>query len=276
MNNKNIYCNNCGLKGHIQRDCRNPVLSCGNLIFRTDEVSPKVLMIQRKDSLCYIEFIRGKYDIYNIDYIQILIDKFTNEEKKRIINYSFDDLWSLLWLIEKTEIQKNNDYLKGYDKFSRLTKGFHFKKKDIFINLKYFIERSQTNYLMTEWEFPKGKRNYRESDLECAKREFSEETNYKENDYILIENIKPFTEEFIGENHIRYKYIYYIGYLTNYDHEVFIDFNNRDQFTELSDIKWVTKEEALLLLRDYHNTRSKVINKLFSFIDSLSEKYILV
>ena len=47
MNNKNIYCNNCGLKGHIQRDCRNPVLSCGNLIFRTDEVSPKVLMIKK-------------------------------------------------------------------------------------------------------------------------------------------------------------------------------------------------------------------------------------
>ena len=27
-------------------------------------------MIQRKDSLCYIEFIRGKYDVFNIDYMQ--------------------------------------------------------------------------------------------------------------------------------------------------------------------------------------------------------------
>ena len=76
-----IYCNNCGLKGHIQRGCRNPVLSCGNLIFRKDTEEPKVLMIQRKDSLCYIEFIRGKYDVFNIDYIQILIDKFTLDEK---------------------------------------------------------------------------------------------------------------------------------------------------------------------------------------------------
>ena len=42
-------------------------------------------MIQRKDSLCYIEYLRGKYDIYNIPYIQILIDKCSTEEKERII-----------------------------------------------------------------------------------------------------------------------------------------------------------------------------------------------
>ena len=56
-----IYCNNCGLKGHMQRDCRNPVLSCGNLIFRKDTEEPKVMMIQRKDSLCFIDLIRGGY-----------------------------------------------------------------------------------------------------------------------------------------------------------------------------------------------------------------------
>ena len=75
-------------------------------------------------------------------------------------------IMSSLWLIEKTEIQKNNNYLKGYDKFSRLTKGF-ILKKDVFINLKYFIENSDTNYLMTEWEFQKVKEII-ESDLEMC------------------------------------------------------------------------------------------------------------
>ena len=32
-----IYCNNCGLKGHMYKDCKQPVLSCGNLIFRKDK-----------------------------------------------------------------------------------------------------------------------------------------------------------------------------------------------------------------------------------------------
>jgi 8-oxo-dGTP pyrophosphatase MutT (NUDIX family) len=271
-----IYCNNCGLKGHIQRDCRNPVLSCGNLLFRTDKDEDQVLMIQRKDSLCFIEFIRGKYDVYNIDYIQILIDKFTIDEKRSIINNSFDELWSTLWMIDIETIQKNSDYHKGHDKFMRLSNGFHFKKRDIFINLQYFVDNSKTNYMMTEWEFPKGRRNYRESDLECAKREFSEETNYNCDDYKLIMNLEPFTEEFVGENRVRYKYLYYIGYLTNLEKEVFIDITNKDQVTELKDIKWVTKRESLEMIRDYHHTRFKIINDIFDFIDSLSEKYILV
>tara|TARA_Y100001970_G_C14169367_1_gene823229 strand:- start:469 stop:1302 length:834 start_codon:yes stop_codon:yes gene_type:complete len=274
--NSIIYCNNCGLKGHIQRDCRNPVLSCGNLIFRKDTEEPQVLMIQRKDSLCFIEFIRGKYDVYNIDYIQILIDKFTIDEKTEIINKSFDELWSTLWMIDMDNIQKNNDYNKGYDKFKRLKDGFVYKKRDIFINLQYFVDNSKTSYLMTEWEFPKGRRNYRESDLDCAVREFQEETNYREDDYRLIMNISPFTEEFVGENRVRYKYLYYIGYLLNHDKVVCIDKDNKDQVTELKDIKWVTKSEALSMIRDYHHTRFKIINDIFHLIDSLSEKYILV
>ena len=271
-----IYCNNCGLKGHIQRDCRNPVLSCGNLLFRKDKDEPMVLMIQRKDSLCFIEFIRGKYDVFNIDYIQILVDKFTIDEKRSIINSSFDELWSTLWMIDIDTIQKNSDYHKGHDKFMRLSTGFHFKKRDIFINLQYFIDNSKINYLMTEWEFPKGRRNKGESNLECAKREFHEETNYNEDDYKLIMNLEPFTEEFLGENRVRYKYLYYVGCLTNLEKEVFIDESNKDQVTELKDIKWVTKSESLEMIRDYHHTRFKIINDIFDFIDSLSEKYILV
>jgi 8-oxo-dGTP pyrophosphatase MutT (NUDIX family) len=261
-----IYCNNCGLKGHIQRDCRNPVLSCGNLLFRKDKDEPMVLMIQRKDSLCFIEFIRGKYDVFNIDYIQILVDKFTIDEKRSIINSSFDELWSTLWMIDIDTIQKNSDYHKGHDKFMRLSTGFHFKKRDIFINLQYFIDNSKINYLMTEWEFPKGRRNKGESNLECAKREFHEETNYNEDDYKLIMNLEPFTEEFVGENRVRYKYLYYVGCLTNLEKEVFIDESNKDQVTELKDIKWVTKSESLEMIRDYHHTRFMIIIDIFDFI----------
>ena len=54
-------------------------------------------MIQRKNiELCYIEF-RCKYDIYNIKYIQTLIDKFSIKEKEYIKNHSFDILWKKLF-----------------------------------------------------------------------------------------------------------------------------------------------------------------------------------
>ena len=42
----NKYCNNCGIKGHLYKDCRHPIMSYGHIIFRRDD--NKILMIQRK------------------------------------------------------------------------------------------------------------------------------------------------------------------------------------------------------------------------------------
>ena len=48
MNNKHkIYCGNCGKLGHMYKDCKLPVTSCGNIVYRNDTEEPKVLMIQR-------------------------------------------------------------------------------------------------------------------------------------------------------------------------------------------------------------------------------------
>ena len=58
------------------------------------------------------------------------------------------------------------------------------------------MKKSNTNYISSEWEFPKGRRNNKETNKECAEREFKEETNYNKNDYQLISNITPFSEEY--------------------------------------------------------------------------------
>lgn len=42
-----MYCNNCGLKGHVFRDCKDPIVSCGIILLLED----LVLMIRRKDSM---------------------------------------------------------------------------------------------------------------------------------------------------------------------------------------------------------------------------------
>ena len=267
---KVIYCNNCGIRGHLYKDCRKPVISCGNIIYRLDGDIEKILMIQRKDSLCYIEFLRGKYDIYNLDYIQTLIDKFSLEEKSRL-SLPFETLWKQLWLLDDNDISfvNSSDYKKGYDKFNKLSNGYLYKKANKNVNLDYFVENSKTSYSESEWEFPKGRRNNNESNLECAQREFCEETNLSSDDYKLIENINTFTEDFTGENRVRYRYIYYIGILTDLDKPVFINRDNKDQFTEIKDIRWFTKDEGLDIIRDYHHTRRDVIHKIFKLINDL-------
>ena len=269
-----MYCNNCGKKGHMYKDCRLPVTSCGNIIYRDDTEEPKVLMIQRKDSLCYIDFIRGKYDNRNLSYMQTLIDKCSVGEKHRLLNIAFKELWRDLWLIQRDFIE-NDDYLKCLVKFNKIKEGF--KINDKIISIQTLIHSSQYNYPYSEWEFPKGRRNMNENDFECAKREFNEETNYDINDYDIINNIAPFTEEFLGENNVRYKYIYFIGKLCNHDKILNLDPNNNEQITEIKDIQWLTKTEALEKCRDYHMSRIRLINNIFNFIEiTSSDKYSLI
>ena len=173
---RHIYCNNCGKHGHTYKDCKYPVLSCGNIVFRSDTTEPKILMIQRKDSLCYIDFVRGKYDTYNIPYIQTLLNKCTTDERHGLVTKSYEQLWKELWLVDILDNVNHNEYSKGYDKFTRLKSGFFYYKTKVYISLQYFIDNSDTNYITPEWEFPKGRRNNKESDRDCAIREFREET----------------------------------------------------------------------------------------------------
>ena len=62
---KHIFCANCGCIGHVYKSCNHPVISYGIICYtlfydmEANIVYPKYLMVQRKDSLSYVEFIRG-------------------------------------------------------------------------------------------------------------------------------------------------------------------------------------------------------------------------
>ena len=65
----NNYCNNCGKNGHLYHQCKLPITSLGIIAFRINDNQIQYLMIRRKDTLGYIDFMRGKYSVFNKDYI---------------------------------------------------------------------------------------------------------------------------------------------------------------------------------------------------------------
>ena len=68
-------------------------------------------------------------------------------------------------------------------------------------------------YKDPEWGFPKGRRNLKERDLQCAVREFEEETDIGRDNIYVLRCIDPLEEDFIGSNKKHYKHIYYIAKL---------------------------------------------------------------
>lgn len=261
----NITCNNCGEKGHTYNNCPEPITSYGIIIFRFKDNIPEILMINRKKSLCYIEFIRGKYNTQNLNYIKILIAKFTNSEKNDILNKSFDELWKDLWLLDTLD----NKYKKNFE-FSK-QKFNYLKNEHKLCNL---INSSKNKFEETEWEFPKGRKNNNEKNMNCAIRECEEETNFTNSDYELLINITPLNEFYIGENKIKYRHIYYIAELKNYEKELILD-KNINQSIEIHDMKWLNKQGCLNKLRDYHKSREKIILTVFNFLENI-EDYIII
>ena len=188
------------------------------------------LLICRKDTLGYVDFIRGKYPLYNVTYIQNLINEMTIEEKNKILTKDFKYLWNELWGNfsgqQYTCEEKNSN-----QKLQQLKEGIYIDNE--FYDLNKLIEKSNTNWVNPEWGFPKGRRNYQENDI-CATREFIEETGFHENDFVIIKNVLPFEEVFMGSNFKSYKHKYYLAYMMN--ERNLLNF----QKSEVSKMKWVS------------------------------------
>ena len=59
--NKTYLCNNCSKIGHLIHQCKLPIISCGIILILIVNKKVYYLMIRRKDSFGYIDFIKGKY-----------------------------------------------------------------------------------------------------------------------------------------------------------------------------------------------------------------------
>ena len=91
------FCNNCNRNNHVYNNCRAPITSIGVIAFRCGESGPEYLMIRRRDSFGFVDFIRGKYSLHDEAYIQRIIDEMTVHEKANLMRLTFDQLWKLLW-----------------------------------------------------------------------------------------------------------------------------------------------------------------------------------
>ena len=78
MNKNTNLCNNCGKQGHMFHQCKLPIISYGTIVFKHSLEGLQFLMIRRKDSFGYIDFIRGKYSPHNLTQLITIIDEMSS------------------------------------------------------------------------------------------------------------------------------------------------------------------------------------------------------
>ena len=247
------FCNNCGKIGHSFHQCKLPITSIGIIVYRLNKNSVnnsdkyEFLMIRRKDSLGYVDFIRGKYPINNKLYLQNIIDEMTLDEKNNLLNKTFDVLWKNLWG-DSNNIQYRSEGDVSKEKYNSIC---------LNNTLQSVIKNSKTKWTTPEWGFPKGRRNYQEKDLNCALREFEEETGYSKKSIKIIQNLLPIEEIFTGSNYKSYKHRYYISFMDSNENP-----SNDYQKTEVSKLEWMTLEKCLNHIRPYNLEKIEVITNI--------------
>lgn len=256
-----LFCGNCGKSGHTYKKCLEAVISLGVILYNNIQINNyyeiKFLLIQRRDSIGFIEILRGKYQEDDDTYLLNLIDNMTNDEKLRILTIEFEKLLDQ-FIVNKNYRHYRNEYIEAKDKFNKLIKNGKFKE---------LIGKSTHNWIEPEWGFPKGRRHLKETDVDCACREFEEETGLNQDDYLIIHNIKPLEESFIGTNKIRYKHNYFLAKSSN-NKLLEVDKNNKSQVAEIGNIGWFSFQDALRKIRPYQKEKINILKKSYSIIRS--------
>ena len=245
-----------------------PNISYGILAYKLNKHKKEFLMIRRKTSYAFEDFFRGHYDLNsNITNIRCMISRLTTSEAYKILSSSFDILWEdmhRLYALEKYEnikhLPKYKYYVKHYNKHTPKYRDGKDKYNKFMKHPKHYgLCKSFTYWNEPEWCFPKGKKNYNESDFECAIREFKEETYIHSN--IDIVNNKCITVKETEENSVTYTNIFYIGKINNKisepDNEIVL-LNNQ----EVSKIGWFTYKEANNKIRHYHTLIVNTLTQL--------------
>jgi 8-oxo-dGTP pyrophosphatase MutT (NUDIX family) len=272
---KDNYCNNCGKIGHLYHQCKMPITSIGIILFRVNEevVTPppgieggeivkikkiEYLMIRRKDTLGFIDFMRGKYSIFNKDYIMNMLKQMSVAEKNNLKTLEFNELWKNIWGNENISNQYKVEEIISREKFNSLRNGV--LNKNVYYTLSTLIDESYQYDIWDEpeWGFPKGRRNYQEKDYECAIREFSEETGLNVRNMKILQNILPFEEIFTGSNYKSYKHKYFIAHMPYPD----THFIQNYEESEVSKIEWKTYEECMNSIRTYNLEKKRLITNI--------------
>jgi 8-oxo-dGTP pyrophosphatase MutT (NUDIX family) len=248
-NAKKYLCNNCGGYGHLFYNCKKPITSLGIVCVRRNPMMDNRLeynLVRRKDSMGYVDFLRGKFSENNDYLLRNIIKEMTASEVQNIRERTYKELWDQLW----------NKVTEHYDLKSEAK--FNYVKR-----FKMHLFDENYHWPEPEWGFPKGRRNFKEKDLDCALREFEEETGYKASDLTLMKNLSPFEEIFTGSNLKSYKHRYFLAFI---DYELSSN-TQCYQISEIGCMQWFSYEEACTTIRPYNTEKIELLANIQGLLE---------
>jgi 8-oxo-dGTP pyrophosphatase MutT (NUDIX family) len=213
------------------------------------------LLVSRKYSLGYLEFMRGRYDIEDFESISHLFKQMTDMEIYKIFSSEFASLWFEIWK-RRTISKQAEEYDNSKHKFNTI----------MFGPMRVSLHNLRPSFPTAEWGFPKGRRNHNESEIKCAVRECCEETTLYDSEMNILRQISPLVEDMTGTNNVNYHHEYYIS-ITDESHHLSLEYTYlREQFAEIDQIAWLRYDRITNVIRPYHVEKINIIKNLITFV----------
>lgn len=243
-----------------------------------------VLMVKKKYSYAFFEFVFCKYPKFDRKKLDELFNGMTFQEKKDILELNFDKLWCKIVLnvpddpnsmTKKTKLKKIIGKLKNVVDVEDVEE----KKYDISPKEKeyqtYLVKKHRFMELIEDggrrlreiinhsksadpiWEIPKGRPESNEKPLDTAVREFYEETTITIDRYKIIYDIHPIKINYVIGDCL-YNNEYYVA-IAGDDLIINNEYNRYDNNIEVEEIRWINVHEVPFLNRGQH-TYKRMIN----------------
>ena len=210
------------------------------------------LFVQRRYSIGYTEILLGNYSPGDAALVQRLIEDATLEERSKILTSSFRSMYLEFW----GELDQHHQYKYRHakHKFHLLRRGLWKASTSTFHSWQGFVSNAVSEFTTPAIEFPKGRKTAPgESDLDCAIREFGEETACLPTSYELLDSVSPIEESFVGMNGKTFQHQFYLARFRQKD------VVEKRQNAEIGAVYWLTYQEGLTRTRPHEHSKRNLL-----------------
>lgn len=215
--------------------------SAGIALCRVDVVTgkPSIILIKKRLTYSYMAFVHGMYNIRDRAELMKLFNGMTIEERRDVLSFNFMQMWYRIWGHSNASAQ----FMSCKSKFeSTFLYGGTTKLSALIAASTSATSGIQSGGI---WEIPKGRKKSKvEFDMNCAVREFQEETSISKSQYRILPGATR-THSYI-DNDVKYEIKYFIAVCRD-NVNPRINMGDGAQIGEIAEIRWVNIEEARVL-----------------------------
>lgn len=256
-----------------KRKGKKPTESFGIIAMRPSPSGWKYLLVCRRDSVGMCDILFGNETITK-RYLRRVCSQITQREVECILHHPIERILKHVFgLARQYTTCKEKRRLQWRKQMIRRRINIIRQNRD----LRDIVDSVQSQWKDPGWGFPKGRLLYpSEDEMECALREFEEETGIGRSELRINKDPSVrFVEEYVGSNNVTYRHNYFIT-IVSPKATPCCDPDSTGQRFEISEVGWFPFDGAMRTIRHTDTTKLACLSAAHEYMKHSRPKHLLI